>query len=261
MKDFKELIIHKFNKDIIVCPISDVHFGSIGHREKEWNEFCKFVEKNENVYLTLGGDLINNGTRNSVSGPFDDIIRPREQKRRMAEMLSPIKDRILCAIPGNHEARSGKDADDDPMADIMCKLDLEDLYREDMAFVKIAMMGPNESINQYIIGIIHGGGGGIFTGAAVNRNERFGNMIDGIDCLIVGHSHKPFVTKPQKIIVDGNNNLVKTSSYTVVGSTSWLSYGGYALRKMLLPASESNPQKILLKCEDRHKGKDVQVIW
>ena len=48
MKDFKELIIHKFNKDIIVCPISDVHFGSIGHREKEWNEFCKFVEKNEN---------------------------------------------------------------------------------------------------------------------------------------------------------------------------------------------------------------------
>ena len=82
-----------------------------------------------------------------------------------------------------------------------------------------------------------------------------------IDCLIVGHSHKPFVTKPQKIIVDGNNNLVKTSSYTVVGSTSWLSYGGYALRKMLLPASESNPQKILLKCEDRHKGKDVQIIW
>ena len=52
MKDFKELIIHKFNKDIIVCPISDVHFGSIGHREKEWNEFCKFVEKNENVYMS-----------------------------------------------------------------------------------------------------------------------------------------------------------------------------------------------------------------
>lgn len=45
MKDFKELIIHKFNKDIIVCPISDVHFGSIGHREKEWNDFCKWVEK------------------------------------------------------------------------------------------------------------------------------------------------------------------------------------------------------------------------
>ena len=87
MKEYTDIIIHNFNKDIIICPISDVHFGALGHNEKAWNNFCKWVEKEENVYLTLGGDLINNGTKNSVSGPFDDIVRPREQKRRMAEML------------------------------------------------------------------------------------------------------------------------------------------------------------------------------
>lgn len=261
MKEYTDIIIHNFNKDIIICPISDVHFGALGHNEKAWNDFCKWVEKEENVYLTLGGDLINNGTKNSVSGPFDDIVRPREQKRRMAEMLMPIRDRILCAVPGNHEGRSGKDADDDPMADIMCKLDLEDLYREEMAFVKIAMKNHRETINQYILGVTHGSGGGIFTGATVNRNERFGNVIDGIDCLIIGHSHKPFVTKPKKIVVDGNNNYIKMTKYVVIGSTSWLSYGGYALKKMLLPASDSAPQKLLLQCNHRHSGKEIKVIW
>lgn len=261
MKEYTDIIIHNFNKDIIICPISDVHFGALGYNEKAWNDFCKWVEKEENVYLTLGGDLINNGTKNSVSGPFDDIVRPREQKRRMAEMLMPIRDRILCAVPGNHEGRSGKDADDDPMADIMCKLDLEDLYREEMAFVKIAMKNHKETINQYILGVTHGSGGGIFTGATVNRNERFGNVIDGIDCLIIGHSHKPFVTKPKKIVVDGNNNYIKMTKYVVIGSTSWLSYGGYALKKMLLPASDSEPQKLLLQCNHRHSGKEIKVIW
>lgn len=261
MKEYTDIIIHNFNKDIIICPISDVHFGALGYNEKAWNDFCKWVEKEENVYLTLGGDLINNGTKNSVSGPFDDIVRPREQKRRMAEMLMPIRDRILCAVPGNHEGRSGKDADDDPMADIMCKLDLEDLYREEMAFVKIAMKNHKETINQYILGVTHGSGGGIFTGASVNRNERFGNVIDGIDCLIIGHSHKPFVTKPKKIVVDGNNNYIKMTKYVVIGSTSWLSYGGYALKKMLLPASDSEPQKLLLQCNHRHSGKEIKVIW
>ena len=180
---------------------------------------------------------------------------------KKAEMLMPIRDRILCAVPGNHEGRSGKDADDDPMADIMCKLDLEDLYREKMAFVKIAMKNHKETINQYILGVTHGSGGGIFTGATVNRNERFGNVIDGIDCLIIGHSHKPFVTKPKKIVVDGNNNYIKMTKYVVIGSTSWLSYGGYALKKMLLPASDSAPQKLLLQCNHRHSGKEIKVIW
>ena len=261
MKDYKDLIVHKFDRDIVVYPISDVHFGSMGHNEKAWNEFVKYVAENENVYLTLGGDLINNGTRNSVSGPFDDTMRPREQKRKMADMLSPIRDRILCAIPGNHEGRSAKDVDDDPMCDIMCKLDLEDLYREEMAFVKIVMDNGKEAVNQYVLAVIHGAGAGVYTGATVNRNERFGNIMEGIDCLIVGHSHKPFVTKPQKLVVNGYNNQIKLTNYVVIGASSWLNYGGYAVKKMLNPASTSQPQKLLFEYKHRHHGKDIKVIW
>jgi hypothetical protein len=52
-------------------------------------------------------------------------------------MLEPLRDRIICGVSGNHERRSVKDCDDDPAYDIMCKLDIEDKYRENIAFVKI----------------------------------------------------------------------------------------------------------------------------
>ena len=258
LSDF-EIITHHFpeNRDIILFPISDVHLGASEHMEKEWADFCRQIEETPNAYIILGGDLINNATRNSVSNVFEETMRPREQKKVMAEMLTPIRDRILCAVSGNHERRSGKDADDDPTYDIMCKLDIEHLYRENMAFVKIRIGkrdGDGTKNPTYMLTVTHGAGGGILTGGAVNRNERFGYIVDGMDCLIVGHTHKPFVTQPSKIKIDPFNNKVDIKPFKVVSSSSWLNYGGYAAQKMLLASSHA-PQTITL-CGNR---KDIKV--
>ena len=107
-----DLIVRKIQQSdtIKVYPVSDVHLGSILHDKDGWDRFCRTVEQ-EDAYLILGGDLINNNTRNAVGSPFEDYIRPREQKKMMVEMLTPIKDKILCAVSGNHEARTTKDTD------------------------------------------------------------------------------------------------------------------------------------------------------
>lgn len=241
LSDF-ELIQHHFdhNHNITIVPISDVHLGAAEHMEKEWRLFCENLMKQPYTYITLGGDLINNGTRTSVSNVFEETMRPREQKRVMAEMLAPLKERILCGVPGNHERRSGKDADDDPTYDIMAKLDLEHLYRENMAFLKIQIgdiRGNGGRNPTYVLCVTHGAGGGVLTGAAVNRNERFGYMLDGVDCMISGHNHKPFTTQPGKIKIDPYNNRVSVKPFKVISATSWLEYGGYAARGMLPPAT------------------------
>ena len=258
LSDF-EIITHHFseNKDIIIYPISDVHLGASEHMEKEWGAFCTSVLDNPNAYIILGGDLINNATRNSVSNIFEETMRPREQKKVMAEMLEPLRDRVLCSVSGNHERRSGKDSDDDPTYDIMCKLDIEHLYRENMAFVKVQIgkkNGDGVKNPTYMLTVTHGAGGGMLTGGSVNRNERFGYVVDGMDCLIVGHTHKPFVTQPSKIKIDPYNNKVDIKPFKVVSTTSWLNYGGYAAQKMLLPSSHA-PQVITL-CGKR---KDIKV--
>ncbi|MBE6725110.1 MAG: hypothetical protein E7576_07980 [Ruminococcaceae bacterium] len=236
------------NDDLKIYPISDVHLGAAEHMESAWREFRTKVMGEENSYLVLAGDLINNATRSSVSNIFDETMRPSSQKKLMAEMLMPLKDRILCAVPGNHEGRSGKDADDDPVYDICSKLDIEDLYRENIAFLKIQIGDPaaNGARNPtYVIAVTHGAGGGILTGGVVNRAERFGYAIDGADALILGHSHKPFTTQPAKLKVNPYNNTVSVKPFKVISATSWLEYGGYAARKNLLPSSHA-PQVLKL---------------
>lgn len=110
----------------------------------------------------------------------------------------------------------------------------------------------NEPITIFPISDVH-------YGATVNRNERFGNIIDGLDCLVVGHTHKGTVTKPSKIVIDRKNNVVSMQHYTVISMTSWLNYGGYAMRKMLLPAHVADPQKLKLAMSKKHKK--IEVVW
>lgn len=242
-------IEHTFQrKDITIYPISDVHLGAAEHYEKEWRNFIELVKNEPDSYLMLGGDLMNNTTRSSVSNIFEETMRPRDQKILMTEMLTPVKDKILCAVGGNHERRSSKDADDNPMYDVMCKLNIESLYRENAAFVFLRFgntKGNGLKNPSYSFCVTHGNGGGILTGASVNRAERFGYVIDGIDALIVGHTHKPFITQPSKIKVDPHNNKISLVPFKVISMSSWMSYGGYALQKMLIPSGFA-PQTIKL---------------
>ena len=243
-----EIITHEFRggHDITIIPISDVHLGAAECMEREFVDFVDMVRQTENTYLTLGGDLLNNATRSSVSDIFSEVYRPSEAKRLMANILEPIRDRILCGVCGNHERRSSRDADDFPVYDIMAKLDIENLCRENIAFLKIQMgletdangnRNRGKSRPTYSIAVTHGSGGGVLTGAGVNRNERFGYALDNVDALIVGHTHKPYTTQPGKVYVDLNNNKVSIKPFKVISSTSWLSFGGYAAQKMLLPST------------------------
>lgn len=242
LPDF-EIIKHQYwgGHDITIYPVFDVHLGSAECMEQEFIKFIDDISKQENTYLILGGDLIDNGTKSSVTNPFRATMPPSQQKREMANILEKVRGKILCFVPGNHERRSGKDADDDPVYDIASKLDLEDLYRENIAFMKI-QLGKEKAKDgkarpTYMIAVNHGSGGGILTGGGVNRNERFGYVIEGLDALIVGHTHKPYVTQPGKIVMNPQSNVVSIRPFKVLSATSWLSYGGYAAQKMLLPST------------------------
>lgn len=242
LNDF-EMIIHKFpNVDITIYPIADVHLGSQECMEQEFIKFINMVKETPNVYLVLGGDLIDNGVRNGLTNVFRATMPPSQQKREMANILAPVRDKILCAVSGNHERRSGKDVDDDPTYDILCKLDKEEIYRENMAFLKLQfgnVEGNGTRNPTYTLVVTHGAGGGQLTSGAVLRGERFAYAVDGMDALIIGHTHKPYITNPGKIVIDKSNNIVSVKPFKVINMTSWLKYGDYAAQKMLLPSTHS----------------------
>lgn len=260
MRDF-EPIVYDFpdNKDIVIYPISDVHIGAQECMLKAWSDFKKKLLSEPNSYITVAGDMMNNGLKNSVTNVYQETMRPRDQKKWLVEQLKDVKDKILCVVPGNHENRNDKEVDNNPLYDVCCKLDIEDKFRENSAFI-ILRFGDIEGNGlknpTYSLCVLHGSGGGIYTGASVNRNERFGYTIDGLDILIVGHNHKPVVSRPQKILFDLRNKKVSYKPFTVVSSTAWLEYGGYALRKQLLPASHA-----LQEIQLSGKEKKVRVLF
>lgn len=160
----------------------------------------------------------------------------------MIEQLAPLRSRILCMVGGNHERRTTKDTDESPSYDIACKLDLEDVYRETAAFLKI-QMGDSRSNGLtnpcYTFCVTHGAGGSIYTTNAAMRAERFGMAIDGMDMLIVGHIHKPQDFPVYKYVIDKYNNRVTKKPYNVYVCTSWMENGDYGLQKLMQPTGHS----------------------
>ena len=271
MKSDLDLIVHQLPAapEIKLYFISDLHVGAIEANIRGWEQFCQRVLDERNSYLFILGDMCNNAIKSSVSNIYEEVLRPREQKRYIANALKPLVPRLLAVIPGNHELRSVKEVDDEMLYDVCAKLDVEHLYRQNAAFVKLAIgtrsagHGTEKPVNVYTVALVHGAGGGIYTGATVNRNERFAtSVLEGVDILCVGHTHKGAVTKPSKIVVDPSRNTVTQKSMTVISSCSWLSYGGYAMRKMLLPAQAQDPDQpqtvILGGLRDRRY---IKTVW
>ena len=228
------------NNDVTIYPISDLHIGANECLVNEWAKFKKKLISEPNSYITIGGDMMNNSIKGSIGNTHAEKLRPREQKAWLIEQLKDIKDKILCVCDGNHEWRTTKESDDYPLYDMCYALGLENLYRENGAIIilRIGNIKGNGMQNPTYCGCVtHGSGGGFLTGSAVNKNERFGYVFDGLDFLIVGHTHKPVVSTPSKIVIDKHNKKVSLKPFKVITSTAWLNYGGYAFRKMMLPAS------------------------
>jgi len=254
MGRYEDILWYSFGAEVpevTIFPLADVHLGAEGAEVQAFYALVNQIAKEPNSYVTLQGDLIDNGTRNSVTNIFRATMPPSQQKREMAKALEPIRDKILCMLPGNHCRRSGKDADDDPMYDIAAKLDLEDRYREDIAFIRVALGRRKSSPGSgkpysYLLACVHGAGGGALPGGMVNRADRFMQSMDGVDVFIHGHSHKPYCLRGSKLVIDAANKRVTRRPTLTMCAGAWLGYVGYPVTGMMTPTAEAGANKLLL---------------
>lgn len=235
---------------VTIYPLADIHLGSEESAMPAFARLVAEIAKEPDSYVVLAGDLIDNGTKNSVTNVYRATMRPSEQKREMADCLKPIRNKILCIVSGNHERRSGKETDDDPAYDIACKLDLEDLYRENMAVLRLSMgdKGSHDHNREhfYNVCVMHGAGGGSQPGATVNKNEMYLGGMDNIDILIAAHSHKPYALRGSKLIMDMPNRRMVQRPTLSMCAGSWLNYGGYPIIKQMRPVAEPGANKLVL---------------
>lgn len=252
MKQDNEIVIHKLSRElesINIYPLGDVHFGSDEFDAKRWAKWKSTVLNDPNGYVVIIGDMIDNGLKNSKTNSYEQKMRPAEQKVMLANELKPLRDRILGLCRGNHEYRSVLVSDDCPLYDVAVKLDLEDLYRENMTFIKISL-GERNKLRQvaYSIVLAHGNGR--------NKTNNFSYAIDGMDIMITGHTHQPESNFPAKIVIDMQNEVIRETEFTRIVVPSFLKTGGYGLRGMYMPMGFKIP---VIKLNGTQK--EVNVTW
>lgn len=234
-RDF-EMTVHDLGSElshINIYPLGDVHVGSNHFDEERFDKWIELVKKDEFGYVVLVGDMVDNGLKNSKTNSYEATMRPREQKEYLVRKLRPIADRILGVVRGNHEERSVNDTDDCPLYDVMAKLDLEDLYRESMNFVKVSFgkQTHNQKCATYNLVLAHGGSQG--------KTSKFSYVFDGADVFVTGHIHQPSGYFPSKIVIDSRNNKVYERGMIHVVVPTFQNNGGYTLRGLYMPCDQN----------------------
>lgn len=257
-----------YRDGITIVPLGDVHYGSKEFNAVRWHNAIKRIQDDENCFAVLVGDMIDNGVKSSVSNVYEQTCSPRVQKEWLADELKPIRDKILAAVGGNHERRSAKEVDDDPLYDVMVRLGLEDRYRSNIAFLSVAFVVKTvDNLRQkkteparvvYVFAITHGAGGGMYATSVGGRLTNFSLSLSGVDCLIIGHTHKPLTFPMSRLVYDKHKQTVTQEQFTVVVASSFLDYGGYPVQKLLTPAA-SVLTEIFIK-NDHDGNKELRVL-
>ena len=244
-------IMHKLRgRTIRVWAVADVHIGA---PECDLSSFKAFLSRlGEDDYLVLCGDLINNGVKDSLTNVYEETMPPSCQVEKATLLLEPVKERILGAVGGNHEARSRKAVDLDPMYTIMCMLGIQHLYRTNFAMMRIILANGNTK-DRYALMLIHG--------KTENKKRQFAYAVEGVDAIISGHTHNGIVEKPARLVFTVKNNVVVKPLVSLT-ATSWLSYGGYAAAALYRPAATSQPQCLELEYTGSNDNPgQIRVVW
>jgi len=206
--------------------------------EDEFERYIQHIKDDPTAAVVLGGDLINNGIKSSVTDVYREKYPPDVQKDMMIDLLEPIKDKIIAGVSGNHCYRTVKESCQDVMKDIFMALQIKDRYEPDAVFVKISLgQKPNKKPATYMIYLSHGSGGGALLGSGLSRQDGYQMAIEGVDISITGHTHKPSKTPSARLVFDPHNEKVTQRSTLIFVCTAWLQYAGYPTRKQLRPAA------------------------
>ena len=188
-----------FAEQIVIDPLGDLHIGDAMCDYKSIMERIERIKDTPNMYCTLGGDLMDTAVCSSIGDTYTASLQPSEQLKHCVKIFEPIKDKILCVLPGNHENRVWK-SDGIDMTEIMCaQLGIPERYTPTtaLAFVRFGRQNHGGGTGRpflYTMYVTHGSGGGRREGGKVNRLADLASIVDA-DIYLHHHTHLPVVFK------------------------------------------------------------------
>lgn len=203
-------IQYNSRKDIIkIKPIMDLHKGAKTCDIKAFKNFI--ADRDEFTFFPLNGDLWDaiyfRDKRFKASGhdktSSDAAID--EEVDEMEYLLSPIKDKIICAGHGNHEETVLKMCYTNMSNRLAKRLGVPFLGYSYWLRLKLSCNGGR--VRNVNIFVTHGFGGGTRTeGGSITKYSKFADRYD-CDIFITGHDHKLQFVKYPILAIAGDTDV------------------------------------------------------
>lgn len=223
-----DVIVKTFPKKqtvLRVYAIGDVHVGSEQFDENALRKKLKHIKDDPFGVLCLCGDLGDYGLKNSKTNVYKETMPPQEQQKYLYNLFKDVADKIVAAVPGNHEERITREVGSCPLYDLCVLWGIPFAYRENVAILKLMFGSRHGSRQQHMfVGIVT-------HGSSRNRHRKFISGFDGIDFAVSGHTHTPEYTPHGKIRIDRIHGTANHVPYKELVVDANLTLGGYGLKK------------------------------
>ncbi|MBE7082308.1 MAG: hypothetical protein E7378_01325 [Clostridiales bacterium] len=209
-----------------LCVLSNVMVGLVGphvyttkedkpFRIKKFKAHIEELAKDPNARIMLGGDLFYfpGGSKN-----YRAIYSPNyeEQVELLAELLMPIKDKIIGAYDGTEEGRIFEKDGINATKLLMERLGLADRYFGQMAEVEFVFRNEYTGNNPKSVKVLfdHGFLAAGTTGTIAAKTEGLQKKLSGKDFYFTSHYNKMFIERAAVLEQDGAR-MIKKPCYFV----------------------------------------------
>lgn len=241
-----------------VYIVADTHIGDPMADTKLTARRVEAIAKDPCGLCILNGDILNTALRNSVSDVYGEVASPMQQIDEACALLMPIRDKIIGATTGNHEARTYRSDGIDMMRLVCRQLGVEDKYAPEgvLIFLRFGRRNPHgvhmdkNPAQWYSIYATHGTGGGRKEGAKAIRLADMAAIVDA-DVYVHSHTHLPMTMKKRYYRVNAQTGTAALVEKLFVNSAASMEYGGYGQAAEYAPSSMDTPT-IHLDARDKH---------
>lgn len=219
-------------RELEILPVADYHWADPNSDHDKILADIKYIKEHPNVYCVLNGDLMDCAIASSIGDTYGATLSPMDELKVCMELFAPIAGKILCVVPGNHEARHYRTNGID-LTELMCRqLGIEDRFSPTTAilFVRFGRLNSEKDGHHrkacYTVYISHGSGGSRKEGGKIQRLVDLSTIVDA-DVYICGHTHLPATLKDGFARPCVANSSVAYCTRLYVNTSAKLNYGGY----------------------------------
>jgi predicted phosphodiesterase len=185
---------------------------------------CEYIQRGDPRFAT--GELAA-----WITTKTKDIAKAERDKA--VEMFSPIKDKCLALVEGNHESAILQHSERDVYAAFAEGLGAENVLLGPAGFLRLVFSIKGGRTFTVRFFLTHGWWAGRYTSGTSLPLEQMTGWID-VDVIASGHSHKKVAFPVDKFVCDHANHVYQKSTLCI-GCGSYLWQTGYAKRKGYRP--------------------------